>query len=47
MSLCKQTERSPLLYEIKINSESIMELETWKIINFEILDLFSPLAEKY
>ncbi len=44
MSLCKQSENLNFIEEIKINSESIIELEAWLIIDFEKLDRFAPLV---
>ncbi len=38
MSLCKQTEHPNFIEEIKIDSESIIELEAWPIIDFEKFD---------
>ncbi len=35
MSLCKQTEHPNFIEEIKIDSESIIELEGLPIIDFE------------
>ncbi len=43
MSLCKQTEHPKVTEEIKIDSESVIELEAWPIIDFGKLDRFPPL----
>ncbi len=44
MLLCKQTEHPNFNEEIKSNSESIMKLEVWLVIDFEKLDRFQPLV---
>ncbi len=45
MLLCKQTEHPNCILRIKIDSQSIIKLEAWPIIDFEKLDRFPPLPD--
>ncbi len=42
--LCKQIEHPIFIQEIKINSESIIELKVWLIIDSKKLDPFPRLV---